>query len=80
MKMCTNAGFSFFGFGYTGSLLLHSGFSYCGTQALELPGLVVAFIGLFQLQRSGLVALWQVGSLFPDQEWNLCPLHWEADS
>ena len=21
---------------------------------------------------------WHVGSWFPDQEWNLCPLHWEC--
>ena len=71
--MCTSSVFSFFGFGYAGSLLLRSGFSYCGTGALELPGSVVAFIRLFWLQRSGLVALWQVGSPFLDQEWNLCP-------
>ena len=27
-----------------------------------------------------LVALWLVGSEFPDQGLNLCPLHWQVDS
>ena len=33
-----------------------------------------------QLMRVGLVAPRHVGSQFPDQGSNLCPLHWKADS
>ena len=40
---------------------------HCGKQAL-------------QLWCAGLVALWHVGSQFPDQVLNLCPLHSMADS
>ena len=33
-----------------------------------------------QLWHAGLVALWHVGSQFPDQGSNPHPLHWKADS
>ena len=34
----------------------------------------------FQLKHTGLVALWYMGSQFPDQGWNLHPLHQQVDS
>ena len=36
--------------------------------------------GLCSLQHTGLVAPQHVGSQFPDQGSNPCPLHWKADS
>ena len=34
----------------------------------------------FQLKHTGLVALWYMGSQFPDQGWNPHPLHQQVDS
>lgn len=33
-----------------------------------------------KLSYTGVVALWRVGSYFPDQGSILCPTHWQADS
>ena len=46
-------------------------FSYCGAQAVESPGSVVAVYGLCCSAACG---------IFPDQGSNPCPLHWQADS
>ena len=53
-------------------------FSSCGTQAsvavargLQSAGLVVVAHGLSCSAACG---------IFPDQGWNLCPLHWQEDS
>ena len=46
-------------------------FSYCGAQAVESPGSVVAVHGLCCSAACG---------IFPDQGSNPCPLHWRANS
>ena len=63
------------------------GLCSCGVQAPEQVGSVVVACGLSscglraqQLQCVGLVALWHVGSQFPDQRLNPHPLHWKVDS
>ena len=50
---------------------LCSGFSCCGAPALGVRASVVV------AHRFGCSA---VHELFPDQVFNLCPLHWQADS
>ena len=37
-------------------------------------------LGFLQLRSKDLVALKHVGSQFPEQGLNMCPLHWQVDS
>ena len=53
--------------GRVGSVVVSCGLSSCGPRAQ-------------QLWHAGLVAPRLVGSQFPDQGSNPCPLHWEVDS
>ena len=66
-----NVDFFFFSFPFflaeLGLHLQHVNISSCSLQA---PWLL----------HTGFVALWHVGSQFPDQGSNPCPLHWKADS
>ena len=65
------------------SLVVAHGLSSCRARAPERMGSVVVACGLSrcgpcvqQLRHAGLVAPQHVGSQFPDQGLNLCPLHW----
>ena len=50
----------------------------CVMWDLLLPAGILVVIR--RLCGMGFVALWHVGSLFPKQGLNPCPLHWSADS
>ena len=79
--------------GCTGSSLLHSGFSLfvvsrsCFLAAGHRPLIAMAsLVTKHRLQSSGSVAVLHglncssACGIFPDQESNLCPLHWQTDS
>ena len=52
----------------------------CGSFVVVVPGLYSCGTQLPESDGTGLVALWHVGSWFPDQGSNLCPLHCKGDS
>ena len=61
----------------------HGGFSFCGARVLGVRTSVVVAPGL---QSAGSVVVVHGLScsvacgIFPDQDSNLCPLHWQANS
>ena len=60
--------------------LWHAGSKVHGLCSLWHAGSLVEACELSSCGARGLVAPWHVGSQFPDQGWNLRPLHCKADS
>ena len=55
------------------------GFSCCGARALGAQASVVVVFVSSVVVAPGLSCSMACG-IFPDQGWNRCPLHWQADS